>query len=346
MNKWLAKGIDIAVENFISYKLKRSKIMRQTKPRLDNPEQLWEKHSEKLNSQDSLPSEVIIEKLATLRWGECYQIKFSSRIETEFPENNHVHGRLFTPLTSSLANRPALVLLPGWLSFSYYPYQQICAAFATQGFNCLVLALPYHLERTPEQCFSGEAMLTPDLPHSFTAICQALIDTQQAISWLFSQKASSVGIMGISLGGYLAALLSSYEPRLSYSILWAPATALLKLLRQSRICSPLRCRLYTSDLHRKEIFYFLETIDEKIPATPPRSKEHVLFIQGIHDRIIRPRWTERWAQKWENPPLIYCPHGHISGLFDRQLANQIVCFARRCLHTQTAVSPLWGQNPE
>lgn len=345
MNKWIAQGMDIAVEKFVNYKLNRSKIIRRTKPCLADPEQLWEKHKKSLD-KDTLPSEVTIEKLPSFPWGECYQLKFPSRINSEYPENNQVYARLFSPLTSSLTGRPALLLLPGWLSFSYYPYQQICSAFATQGVNCLVLALPYHLERTPPQCFSGEAMLTPDLSHSFTAICQAISDAQQAVNWLFAQKVSSVGIMGISVGGYLAALLASQEPRLSYTILWAPATTLLKVLRQSRICHPLRYQLYTSDLHLKEIFYLLEAIDEKLPKTPPINKQHILFVQGIYDRIIRPRWTERWVQKWENPPLLRCPHGHISGLFDRQLVNQIVCFARRCLHTQTAISSLSEQGSD
>lgn len=277
-------------------------------------------------------------------WGFASRICFKSgyAYPGEEPENRLVWGRYYHrhPLNPSAENlentRPTLVILPGWLSGGYYIYRRIALHFIEQGFDCLVLALPYHLERTPAGSFSGEQLFTPDLAKSLKALQQSILECLQVITWLHSQGVESVGTLGISLGGLINGLITSREPDLKYSMLWVPAACLEKPMRHSALCQPVKERIFAAGVDLRELKSISEMIE---PAAyfPAINRERILFVEGIYDQIIKPGWIERWWKAWGEPPILRVPHSHLSGLFDRSLTGELAAFAKGALGSQPVV---------
>ena len=99
-------------------------------------------------------------------WGYASKICFKSGYSypDEEPENRLVWGRYYHryPLDLALGNaeNPADLGDPPWLVIRRLLHlSPHCSLFCRQGIDCLVLALPYHLERTPSGSFSGERLL-------------------------------------------------------------------------------------------------------------------------------------------------------------------------------------------
>ena len=53
---------------------------------------------------------------------------------------------------------------------------------------------------------------------------------RRLISWLQTQDAPGIGVLGLSLGGYNTALLASVQPGLACAIAGIPATDFSRLL--------------------------------------------------------------------------------------------------------------------
>lgn len=335
MKQLLAYIIDSAYTGFIGLQFFSSNPTSEKKNISEiTTTELWDLPIFNCSRDDILPNVKIIPSYK-YPWGFSSKICFESGLaiaDQEF-ESRMVWGRYYhqnplDPKTGKVIGmRPTLIIIPGWLCSSYSIYRQVSIPFIEQGFDCLVLALPYHLERTPSKSFSGEQMFTPDLSKSLKAIQQSVSDVIQAITWLHSQGSESVGLLGMSLGGLISGLVTTREPNLGYSMLWVPAACLEKPMRHSALCHHLKQRLFAAGVNLREL-NFLSKLTEPATYLPAIDRERILFIEGLYDRTIKPTWIERWWKTWGEPPILRVPHGHLSGLFDESLIDQMARFAK------------------
>jgi len=113
------------------------------------------------------------------------------------------------------------------------------------GLNLLIPVLPLHGPRRVGR-LSGDGYLDAD-PVVFTyAEAQAMWDIRRLVGWARAQGASQVGVMGISLGGYNAALLASIEDGLSCAIAGIPVADFAPLLSHHAPSCCVRCRPWFS----------------------------------------------------------------------------------------------------
>ncbi len=342
MNQFLANLLDLVYTGYTKtqfhtsrhHNLKANNVSEAT------PTDLWDLPIFHCPRAEILPKVKIIPESA-YPWGFASKICFKSgyAYSGEESENRQVWGRYYhkhplDPASDRLQNtRPTLVILPGWLCGGYYIYRRIAIPFIEQGFDCLVLALPYHLERTPAGSFSGERLFTPDLAKSLKALQQSLLECLQAITWLQSQGIESIGTLGISLGGLINGLITAREPGLKYSMLWVPAACLEKPMRHSPVCQPVKERLFAAGVNLREL-QSVSQLAEPAAYPPAIDRERILFVEGMYDQIIKPIWIERWWKEWGEPPILRVPHSHISGLIDRSLTEKLVAFARAAIESQ------------
>jgi dienelactone hydrolase len=84
------------------------------------------------------------------------------------------------------------------------------------GLNLALPVLPLHGARAEGR--SGDRFLAGDALDSIHAEAQAMWDIRRLISWIRAQGATAIGVTGLSLGGYQAALLAGLESELCCAI--------------------------------------------------------------------------------------------------------------------------------
>jgi len=227
---------------------------------------------------------------------------------------------------------PSLLLLHGWLldrpQLLIYRYWARQAAL--RGIDVWMPRLPHHMERAEAGEVSGQRLLSPNLSVSLDGVRQAVAETRSLARWLRRGGASSVGVWGMSLGGWVAALAATLDADWDAVALWAPVASPAEVLFHSRMVELLRDAIVEGGLSEAD---FAEP--ELAPLTPvrgrtsiPRSK--ILAFGGIYDQVVAPRSIARMARHW-NFDVRWVPHGHISLMASRASVKETVSFLDQAL---------------
>lgn len=179
--------------------------------------------------------------------GSVLDLSWESRFPTLDPE---VAERYASARENSLAvarhfraaeRRPAVILIHGYMAGPFAFEERIwpIARLTQAGFDVVLFTLPFHASRAragygavPE--FPGE-----DPRVNVEGFRHALFDLQNLVSWLLAQGHPRVGAIGMSLGGYTAALLATAEPRLDFVVPVIPLSSLGDFAREQGSLSPL-----------------------------------------------------------------------------------------------------------
>jgi pimeloyl-ACP methyl ester carboxylesterase len=130
--------------------------------------------------------------------------------------------------------RPAVILIHGYMAGPFAFEERIwpLAELDRAGFDVVLFTLPFHGLRAraghgavPE--FPGE-----DPRLNVEGFRQAMFDLQNLIGWLLASGHPRVGAIGMSLGGYTAALLATVEPRLDFVVPVIPLSSLGDFARE------------------------------------------------------------------------------------------------------------------
>jgi hypothetical protein len=136
-------------------------------------------------------------------------LKFSSAIQTPYPENNLVWGRFF-PAGKDVA----VIVLPQW-NCKWDSQTGLCRVLQRAGVTSLRLSLPYHHRRKPPHLERAEYLVSPNVGRTLAAIRQAVADTRRAADWLFGRGYRRVGVLGTSVGSCIGFMTLVHDKRLS-----------------------------------------------------------------------------------------------------------------------------------
>jgi dienelactone hydrolase len=203
-----------------------------------------------------------------------------------------VHGTERVPATflvpAAAAPAPAVLLLHGFSSSKERMAQSVGRSLLARGVASLAVDLPFHGERDG----SGTELPYRNPLALVTAWRTAVRESRAAIEWLSAQPEiddSRIGVIGYSLGGFLALMMAS-EERLVRVIALAAAgdlpdtTPYAALLR--RAVDPLRAV-------------------RKLGGRP------LLLVNGRRDTTTRPAQAERLFAFAEEPKeLVWYDGGH------------------------------------
>src|SRR6266446_1692549 len=143
---------------------------------------------------------------------ELYHLTFPSPIKTSCPENNTVHADYYRP--KGTGPFPCVIVLD--ILAGNEKVARVCAStLAQNGIGGLFVSLPYYGQRRPAG--SRLRFLSYDVEHTTAAVRQAVLDLRCATAWMESRPeidGRRLGIMGTSLGSFLAALTAEMEPKL------------------------------------------------------------------------------------------------------------------------------------
>ena len=212
------------------------------------------------------------------------------------------------------APRPTIVVVHGFTGSPYWFNSTFFSLpwFYGHGCDVVLVTLPFHGARNDRLApFSGSGLFTDGLGHFHEAILQSVCDLRVVIDYLQAGGVENIGITGLSLGGYLTALMAAVEPRLHMAIPnsavtdlaglidgWFPAGHVLKAgLRQGGIS--------------EDAFKASMGLHSPLSYPPLLSTDRLFVIGGLGDRLAPPEQSARLIEHWGRPKTHWFQGSHI-----------------------------------
>jgi alpha-beta hydrolase superfamily lysophospholipase len=184
------------------------------------------------------------------------------------------------------------------------------------GYDVALMTLPFHGARAAAGSrYSGEQFASWHAGRLNEAVRQSVHDAGVVLRWLAESRGAPVGVIGMSLGGYVAALLAACHPDLAFVIPVVPAVCLADLPLRLFALSPRGRTGEPPPLSPAELraaYRVHSPLSHRLVI--PRAR--ALVIAALGDGIT-PAWQARRLWKhWGRPRAIWFSGGHVSP-FDR-----------------------------
>jgi hypothetical protein len=210
--------------------------------------------------------------------------------------------------------RPTLCVIHG---FGASPYVLNSAFFAvpwlfSKGYDVLLYLLPFHGPRRDLlSVVNGSGLFAHGPSHFNEAMLQSIHDFRIFLDHLEAAGVRQFGVSGLSLGGYVSALLAAVEPRLQVAIPNAPVTSMPHLI--SGYFPANVGVMISSLLHRIPIRETEDAIAVHSPLNyrPLLGKDRLMIIGGLGDRMAPPEQTRLLWEHWHEPRLHWYPGNHL-----------------------------------
>ncbi|MEE9278718.1 MAG: alpha/beta hydrolase [Myxococcota bacterium] len=177
------------------------------------------------------------------------------------------------------------------------------------GHNLVFPVLPLHGPRKIG-LRSGDGFVGGELIDTINAEAQAIWDIRRLLGWVRAAGAESVGVHGLSLGGYSAALLAGLDDDLACVIVGVPAVDFLR--GESRLSVPdVRRALERHGLEWSEVDEVMRVISPLAiePLVPP---ERCFIYAGTVDRLVTADQPRDLWKHWGEPQIAWYHGSHLS----------------------------------
>ena len=237
-------------------------------------------------------------------------LRFTSPVDTPYPENNVVHGQWFP---ARRPNGKAVVILPHW-NAPGGAHNGLAKGLAALGISALRLSLPYHDFRMPPELERADYAVSSNIGRTLDATRQAVIDTRACLDWLQQQRYPRLGIVGTSLGSCYACLVSAHDPRIAVNVFNHCSTYVGDVVWEGLSTQHIRQGVETHvDLDRlRELWMAISPINyiEKFASRTNKS----LFIYTKYDTTFPPQFSrdvvERMRRRGVDMRVVVLPCGH------------------------------------
>jgi hypothetical protein len=230
-----------------------------------------------------------------------------------YAANRVAHARL---LRHAGPPRPWVICIPGYrMGSAGVDFAGFRAKWLHRhlGLNVAIFVMPFHGPRTVGRR-GGDGYLSGDFLDTIHAQAQAVWDLRKLVAWLRREGAPAIGVHGVSLGGYTAALLSALEPGLDRVVLGIPAACFLDLARQNVPPALLRAVEWMG--------FPIERIEDVLRVVSPLAmptlvpREHRFLYAGVADRLAPPHHAWNLWKHWERPRIAWYQGSHVSFLME------------------------------
>jgi dienelactone hydrolase len=215
------------------------------------------------------------------------------------PENNTVHAEYYCPVGKT--RFPAVIVLDitgGDQSLS----RGICTYFARNGIGGLFVQMAYYGPRRPPG--SKLRLLSTDYVQSMEAVRQTVLDLRCATAWMAARPeidSNRLGILGTSLGSFIATLTAEMEPRLGRVAVLLGGGGLVDGYYDHPQAAPFKAAWEAIGGTREIIAKMLAPVDPLTCAANLRDRK-VLILAGKRDEIVPPKmalalWEASGKQK-------------------------------------------------
>ncbi len=194
------------------------------------------------------------------------------------------------------------------------------------GLDVVMFTLPLHGKRTPSDArFSGQAFASPNVTQINEAVGQAAEEIAQLVAWLRARSSRPLGLLGLSLGGYLSALMAGLMPELDFVItLVAP------------VCfGDLAYRFMSASRHYRdnpaaaldhEEFRSSYWVHCPLAYPPALGVDRLLIVSGRGDRVVPAEHSSWLWEHWRQPRIHWFSGSHLAPFGRASILREIRSF--------------------
>ncbi|MCH8890022.1 MAG: prolyl oligopeptidase family serine peptidase [Myxococcales bacterium] len=210
------------------------------------------------------------------------------------------------------ANRPWLVCIHGYqmgtagVDLLAFPPDWLHHGL---GLNLVLPVLPLHGARKIGRR-SGDGFLAGDILDSAHAEAQAIWDIRRILGWVRAESESKIGVFGLSLGGYNAALLSTLDDDLACAIAGVPLVDMPSAMIQHGLLSAMGDR--ESENLDPERMGEIMSVVSPLALEPLLPVERRFLFAAVADRLVPPEQAVRLWEHWDRPRIEWYQGAHMT----------------------------------
>jgi isopenicillin-N N-acyltransferase like protein len=252
------------------------------------------------NTYNNAPFDYRARLLAERPHFRIFRLTYPSPVVTSLAQNNTIPADYYVPngIQPGDPKRPAVICLH-ILDGNEPLTELVCSVLANRGIPAIAFKLPYYGSRGTSK---GPEALVDDPKLFVGAISQAGEDIRRTVDLLASRSEvdpERIGIVGISLGGIIAATAAGAEPRIHRAGLILAGGDLLPIINHAWETRPLSAMLQKLPAEqRAEVEANIAAADPLrfAPALRDRAQAgRVLMINAADDEVIPRRCTAKLA---------------------------------------------------
>jgi pimeloyl-ACP methyl ester carboxylesterase len=266
-----------------------------------------------------------------------------------FQDNQRVHVRYWKHDEKPLAS---MVAIHGWTmgdqrlnSLAFLP-----GVFYRLGMNVALIELPYHGRRQPgrDARNSDEEILFPSSHLVRTNECmgQVVSDLRQLACFLREDAGEEIGVIGMSLGGYIASLWASLDS-LSFCVPVVPMVSMTDIAWEYLSRDP-DFRNFKQQGLTQQLLDSIYRLHCPLTYSAKLPRDRMLIIAGSEDRIVPARQPLALQQHWGTPEIHWLDGGHLAHFERSRAFVRIVQFLRHIglAHQSTGPRGLFAPSEE
>ena len=254
------------------------------------------------------------------------ELRFDSPLPSGRAENDRVVARVI-PARHPRSDRKALVFHHALLQRYWGIWEWFLAPFA-QRFPVVMMAAPYHFERTPGGWFPGEGTVNPNPWRLYESIRQWSWDQKALMSALPGATGlESVAVIGYSLGAFQSLLVAASGELTDVPLVSVAATNRYAfglrhgMLGRGTLTGLRRAGIDGDRLDRMVDAVQLERYVPRLRGRP------VLYITGRHDRVDPAPSSHRLEAALAPTRSIWLDSGHGTVMLERaRIAREVFRF--------------------
>lgn len=225
-----------------------------------------------------------------------------------FARNGEAHARIWRHADGP---RPTVVCVHGYMASNPHVNQELFNLrwLYERGMDVVLYELPFHGARA--EVMPGYVFPNFDLPRLAEGFAHAVHDFRLLLDWLLAEGAREVGVMGVSLGGYTAALLAGLEERLAFSVPIIPATSVVDAAADWGAAGTV-LRMFMRHVGASmNDMRAVAAVHTPLQHEPRIDRDRMLVIGADADRVTPPYQTQLLATHWNDPETIWFAGSHV-----------------------------------
>ena len=210
------------------------------------------------------------------------------------------------------ANRPWLVCIHGYkmgyagIDLLAFPPDWLHHGL---GLNLVLPVLPLHGVRKVGRR-SGDGFLAGDILDCAHAEAQAMWDIRRILGWVRAQSESKIGVFGLSLGGYNAALLSTLDDDLACAIAGIPLVDIPDAMIRHGLLSAIGFQ-EPENLDTDRMAEIMRVVSP-LALEPSLPLERRFVFAAVADRLVPPEHAARLWEHWDRPRIEWYQGAHMT----------------------------------